>query len=103
MCALNRQERTGHVLWWATSPEDQSDLEMYDVDLTKFAANGAAPLPVADTEGFVVRCVGCVSAKAVDPADRAGRNRQLPADRTRDESRIRAVRGLDRGPRFDHR
>ena len=31
----------------------QSDLEMYDADLTKFAANGAAPLPVADTEGFV--------------------------------------------------
>src|SRR2546425_6370074 len=29
MCALNRQERTGHVLWWATSPEEQSDLEMY--------------------------------------------------------------------------
>jgi len=31
----------------------QSDLEMCDADLTKFAANGAAPLPVADTEGFV--------------------------------------------------
>jgi hypothetical protein len=29
MCAANRQERNGHVMWWATCPENQSELEMY--------------------------------------------------------------------------
>jgi len=29
VCAAYRQERTDHVLWWATCPEDQYELEMY--------------------------------------------------------------------------
>lgn len=29
MCAPNRQERNGRVLWWATCRENQSELEMY--------------------------------------------------------------------------
>lgn len=29
MCATYRQEEPDHVLWWATSPEDQAELEHY--------------------------------------------------------------------------
>ncbi len=29
MCAANRQENAGQVLWWATCADDQAELELY--------------------------------------------------------------------------
>ena len=38
---------------WAAKPDKEIKMEMYDDDLIRFEADGAAPLPVANDQGYI--------------------------------------------------